>query len=111
MVKSNIHTYRKGTRGCLSTKFYDNPFVFNVFTTLETIVNFDLLVYYVECQNVSTTNFNLQKGKFCVLSLGMYINLSAIVLSLQIPDIHSCLSRFLNWLLNIFPYDRGGGWT
>ena len=28
----------------------------------------------VECLNVSTTNFNLHKGWFCVSSLGMYID-------------------------------------
>ena len=38
--------------------------------------------------NVSTTNCNLQKGQLCKSTLGMYIDLSAIVLSLQIPRLY-----------------------
>ena len=41
------------------------------------LMNFDWLVYSVEFPNVSTTNCNLQKVLFYVLSLGiLYINLS-----------------------------------
>ena len=39
--------------------------------------DFDWFVHWVECPKVSTVNCNLQKGLFCVSSLGMYINLSA----------------------------------
>ena len=39
--------------------------------------------YQVECPNVLTINSNKQKGKLCVSSLGIYINLSVIVLSLN----------------------------
>ncbi len=35
------------------------------------------------CPNLSTNNFNLQEGLFCLLLLGMFINLSSIVLSLN----------------------------
>ena len=45
------------------------------------------IVYFVECQNISTTNCNLQKGYFVHhWECTMYINLSAIGLSLQIPE-------------------------
>ena len=53
-------------------------------------------VYQVECSNVSTTNFNLRKGNFFVSLFGMYINLSAIVLSLQIPKCYGPLHGFSN---------------
>ena len=33
-------------------------------TTLGTLVNFDWLIHLVECSNVSTTYFNLQKENF-----------------------------------------------
>ena len=44
------------------------------------------MIHEVECSNISTTNFILKEGYFCVSSLGIYRNLSAIVLSLYIPD-------------------------
>ena len=43
---------------------------------------FWLVVSLIECPNVSTPNCNLQKVKFCVSLLEMYIKLSTIVLSL-----------------------------
>ena len=49
-------------------------------------MNFDWLIRLIECSNVSTTNFILQNVKFWG-SLGMYMDLSAIVLSLSIPGI------------------------
>ena len=45
-----------------STKFCNDVFLFVGFTTLGTLVNFNWLVQLVECSNVSTTNFNLEKG-------------------------------------------------
>ena len=36
------------------------------------LLNFDWLVYLLKSLNVLTTNYNLEKGKFCVESLGMY---------------------------------------
>ncbi len=42
--------------------------------------------FITKCPNVSTINFNLKKGYFCESLLMMYIYLSAIVLSLYIPD-------------------------
>ena len=79
---------REGTSGCLlhlSPKFYYVVFLFFVLTTLGTFNGIDLLINLVKCPNVSTINCNLQKGKFCVLLLEMYIILSTIVLSLYIP--------------------------
>ena len=76
---------REGTMGCLLhkyPKFYNTVFFFVGLTTLGNIEDLDLLVLKLEHSNVSTTNFNIQKGWFCVSSLGVYINLSAIVLSL-----------------------------
>ena len=69
--------------------YYTGPTNYNVFffvclTTLGIILEFDWLAHYVECSNVSTTNCNVKKGKFCVLSLGMFINLLAIFLSFYI---------------------------
>ena len=49
---------------------------------LGTFIEFDWLVHLVECPDISTSKRDLQKGYFCVSSLGMYINLSAIVFSL-----------------------------
>ena len=40
------------------------------------------LIYKFKCPNVFTTNCNQQKVQFCVSTLEMYINLSAIALSL-----------------------------
>ena len=66
--------------------YYSSPqsfiIMFSYSFTSVTLVNFDWLVQLIECLNISTTNFNLQKKKFCVSSLWVYINLSAIVLSL-----------------------------
>ena len=45
----------------LVPKFYNNGFLFVSLTTLGTSVNFDWFVHKVECSNVSTTVFNLQK--------------------------------------------------
>ena len=45
-----------------------NVFLFVDLTTLGTYDEFDWLVYEVEFQNVSTTNCNLQKWWFCVLT-------------------------------------------
>ncbi len=53
---------RERTMGCLlhePSKFYNNVFLFFGLTTLETLVNFDWLIYCIECPNVSTTSFNL----------------------------------------------------
>ena len=58
------------------------------------LLNFDWLVHLVECPSISTTNCNLQKRLYCVSSLGMYINLLDIVLSLYIPENRS--APFLN---------------
>ncbi len=77
---------REGKLVCLlrqSPKFYNNIFLCVCLSILGTLMNFDRLDHQVECSNVSTTNFNLQNGYFCVSSLGMYINLSTIVLSLR----------------------------
>ena len=63
-------------------KSYNNVSLLVGSTTLGTLVNFDWLLHKIECPNVSTTNANLQNGYFTVSSFGMYINLSAIVLSL-----------------------------
>ena len=57
------------------------------------LLNFDWLVHLVECPNVSTTNRNLKTGLFCVSSLGMNINLSAIVLALDIPEIKEYMNK------------------
>ena len=77
--------------GCLlqgSPKFYNNVFLLADFSTLGTFIKFDLVVDKVQCpkSNVLFTICNLQKGLFCVSTFGMYINLTAIVLSLQIPE-------------------------
>ena len=42
-------------------KFYNNIFLFVWLTSLETLVNFDWLIHLVECSNVSTINFDLQR--------------------------------------------------
>ena len=55
-------------------------------------MDFYWLVYKVEFPNFSTTNHNLQKGSFSVSSLGIYINLSAIILSHYIPS-SVCMGR------------------
>ena len=39
------------------------------------LCNFEWMVLLVECPKVSTTNCNLQKGSFCVSSLGMYTSI------------------------------------
>ena len=46
----------------LVPKVFDNVFLLVGLITLETSVNFDLLVHYVECSNVLKTDFNLRKG-------------------------------------------------
>ena len=46
-------------------------------------MNFDWLIYQIKCPNVPTNNCNLQTGLLCVSTLGMYINLPNIVLSLR----------------------------
>ena len=43
-------------------KPYKNVFLLIGLTTLGPFIEFDWLVHLVECTNVSTTNFNLQKG-------------------------------------------------
>ena len=56
-------------------------------------LNEQMYIMYIikSCPFVSTTNYSLQKCKYSVSILGIYINLSAIVLSLQIPaDKHLC---------------------
>ena len=71
------------------------------------LLNFYWLVHSFECQNVSTTNCNIHKDYFCVSSL--VINLSAIVLSLSIPDIKHTLfflfghtySKCLNFITTV----------
>ena len=65
-----------------SLKSYNNVSLIVGSTTLGNLVNFDWLLNKIECLNVSTTCANLQNGYFTVSSFGMYINLSAIVLSL-----------------------------
>ena len=52
--------------------FLTDVFLFVGSTTLGTLINFDWLVHLAECSNVSNTYFNLQKGLFCLSSLGMY---------------------------------------
>ena len=47
----------------------------------EHLLNLDGLVSLVKCPKVSTINFDQQKTYFSVSSLGMYINLTTIVLS------------------------------
>ena len=42
--------------------FFLITFLYVGVTTLGTLMNFDWLVYYVECTNVLTNNFRLQKG-------------------------------------------------
>ena len=65
---------------------------------------FDWLVHKVEFPNVSTTNCDYEKGYFCVLSLGMYINLSGIVLFLQIPAQHPLLlNPVISYLFTLIP--------
>ena len=39
-----------------------NVFLFIDLTTLGTLMNFNWLIHSDECSNISTTNFNLQKG-------------------------------------------------
>ena len=68
----------------LVPQIYNNVFLFVCLTTLGTFLEFDCFVHYVKCSNVSTTNCNVKKGKFCLSSMGMYINLSAIFLSFYI---------------------------
>ena len=91
--------------------YYTSPQNFRItfsFVALTVLVNFDWLVNLVRCSNVSTTNFDLKKRQFCVTSFGMYINLSAIVLTLQIPryisKVKKCMSvlRFHNNRYSIF---------
>ena len=80
--------------------FINNVFLFVGLTTLRTLVNFDWFVHSIEYSYVSTTNYNLQKGSFYESSIGMYIILSAIALSLLIPGIemqyrqtdHNCIA-------------------
>ena len=48
----------------ISKKFYINVVLFVGITTLMTLLNFVSLIYYVECLNVSTSTFNLQRGNF-----------------------------------------------
>ena len=84
-TKDHVLSGREGTMDCFLhqfPKFYNNVFLF------VGLLNFDWLVLLVECPNVSTTtNFNPQKGRFCGSSLGCKYNLTAIVLSLQIPNV------------------------
>ena len=65
----------------LVPKFYDSL----VYQLWRVLLNFDRLFHKVESPNVSFNNYNLQKGQFCLSSLGMKINSSAFVLSLYIP--------------------------
>ena len=77
----------RGDNGLFITlvhKFLQSVFLFVGLPTLGTLIEFDWLVHKVECPNDSTTNLNLQKEFICVSSYGMYINISAIVLSLKI---------------------------
>ena len=92
----------------LIPKVLNNFFLFVGLTTLGTFYEFLLwnwLIHKIECSNVSTNNCNLQKREFCVSSLWIYINLSAIVLSLTI------LNYFANVCLKlkIHKLGRGGG--
>ncbi len=73
--------------GCFSV-LNNNVFLFVGLTTLV------LLIGLLSCvSNVSNTKCNLQRV-FCVLTLLMYISLSAIVLSLLIPALSDCMSVF-----------------
>ena len=47
-------------------------------------MNYDLLVHLIECPNDLTINLNLKEGHLFVSSLGLYINLSAIVFVLSL---------------------------
>ena len=42
------------------------------------LLNFNWLVHYIECPNVSTTNCNIQKVVLCLSLLGIYIKLSCL---------------------------------
>ena len=57
---------------------------FSLLVGLTTFVEFDWMVYQIEYPNVSTINCSLRKE---LSLLGMYIHLSAIVLSLYIPGL------------------------
>ena len=63
----------------ITPKFYSNVFLFICLLTLGA---YWILIELRWVYKHFTTNYNLQKEWFYVSSLGMYINLSAIVLSL-----------------------------
>ena len=77
-----VITGREGTLGYL---FYQSPKFYISYSFAQQLrvllLNFYWLVHYVEYLNASTTNCN-----FVSNSLRMYVNLSANVLSLKIPE-------------------------
>ena len=80
---------KEGTIGCLlhqSPKIYNNVFVFVDLTTLGTLVNFDWLFHLAECSKFQPLISIYRRGSF-------FINLSAIVLSLQIPGCKDVLHK------------------
>ena len=78
---------RKGTIGCLlhqSPKFYNNVFLFVGLTTLGILIVWFIKLSVNKFQPLSLI---YRRGDFVYHpSLGMYINLSAIFLSLQNPE-------------------------
>ena len=63
----------------LNPKVLEIRFLIRWLYNFGTFIEFHWLVHKVECPSVS-------KGVFCVLTLGMFINLSAFVLSFRIPE-------------------------
>ena len=57
-------------------------FLFIFSTILGTFIEFWFDGSFVDCPNVSTTNCNIHTGYYCVWSFGMYVNFTAIVLSI-----------------------------
>ena len=66
----------------LVPKVFNSVVLFVGIPTLETFIDFDWLVYALKCPNVLKTKSKIHKGYYCASSLGMYIILLAIVLSL-----------------------------
>ena len=68
-------------------KFYNTVFLFVANKLWGLQLNFNCPVHQFMCTNISTTYLNLQMRYFSVSILGIYINLSDIVLSLQIHEL------------------------
>ena len=102
-----IKSGREGTLNCLlhqSPKFYNNIFLLVSSKTVGTFVNFDWLVQLVECPcNRCNLEMYITGGVIlCIIILGMYINLSAIVLSLKIPEKNSnvCVCKCFSFVVS-----------